>query len=31
MEPTAEEDDTHINIRIPKASLKRRQAGLNGN
>lgn len=31
MEPTAEEDDTHINVRIPKASLKRRQAGLNGN
>jgi hypothetical protein len=31
LEPTAEEDDTHINIRIPKASLKRRQAGLNGN
>lgn len=27
----AEEDDTHINVRIPKASLKRRQAGLNGN
>jgi len=25
-----EEDDTHINIRIPKASLKRKQSGMAG-
>lgn len=27
----AEEDDTHINVRIPKASLKRKSGGLGGN
>ncbi len=26
-----EEDDTHINIRVPKASLKKKAAGLQGN
>lgn len=30
MEPSAEEDDTHINVRIPKASLKRKASGVQG-
>lgn len=30
MEPSAEEDDTHINVRIPKASLKRKAGGVQG-
>jgi hypothetical protein len=30
MEPSAEEDDTHINVRIPKASLKRKAPGVQG-
>jgi hypothetical protein len=28
-EPSFDEDDTHINIRVPKASFKRKQSGLN--
>jgi hypothetical protein len=29
-EPWAEEDDTHINIKIPKASMKRKTSGMAG-
>jgi hypothetical protein len=29
MSPEADEDDTHINIRVPKSSIRRKQGGVN--